>query len=274
MPVLDNQQRRIFRLASAVTLASSAAVAIGWPLAFVVPLLVVSIVSGSDRAPPLKVGVGMVLIIAAGVLVGLLFSKLFLGQPVLASFMLTLIFSWIYYLSNLGRLHPFASIMLLIGMTVIPLVALIDARLASGVAQGLVVAATAALGFAYIGYWLFPHREELTQECIQPKVLKDASQCVRRAAISTLAVVPAMIVFIAFELSGSALIIAFIAILSLNPALEQAREAGLGLILGNLLSGAVALVFYHWLMISPHLGVYAATIALFSLLSRQACKIR
>jgi uncharacterized membrane protein YgaE (UPF0421/DUF939 family) len=243
---------------------------IGGPLAFIAPLLAVSIVSGSDRPPSLKAGGGMLLVTAAGMLAGLLFSKLFLYQPPLACLILTVVFFWIYYLNNLGRLHAFVSTMLLLGMTVMPMMALIEARLASVVAWGLVVAAAWAMVFSNICYWLFPHRESNAQETASSAAFADAGECARRAAISTLVVVPAMIVFLAFELSSGTLIIAFIALLSLNPALENARKAGMGLLLGNLLGGAVALAFFHWMNVSPHLSVYLATIALFSLsVSRQ-----
>jgi uncharacterized membrane protein YgaE (UPF0421/DUF939 family) len=240
-------------------------VTIGGPLAFIAPLLAVSIVSGNDRPPSLKAGAGMLVVIALGMLAGLLFSKLFLYQPPLACLVLTVIFFWIYYLSNLGRLHALVSTMLLLGMTVMPMMALIEARLASVVAWGLVAAAAAAMMFAHICYWLFPHRESSAKQTASSGALADTGECARRALISTLVVAPAMIVFLAFELSSGTLIIAFIALLSLNPALENARKAGTGLLLGNLLGGAVALVFFHWINVSPHLSVYLATIALFSL---------
>ena len=81
-------------------MSSVAALAIDWPLAFIAPLLVVSIVSGSDHPPALKTSFGMLIVIALGMLVGLVFSKLFLRQPPLASLLLVVVFFWIYYLTS------------------------------------------------------------------------------------------------------------------------------------------------------------------------------
>jgi hypothetical protein len=264
-----NQQQGIFRLAASVTLASTAVMTIDWPLAFIAPLLVVSIVSGNDQAPSLKSSAMMVVIIVLGMLVGLLFSALFLNYPPLASILLFIIFFWIYYLCNLGKLPAFAGLILLLGMTIIPMMTVIHAQAAHLVAAGLVTAAIAALIFANIAYWLFP--AVTAKDAAQAQQHSpDTTEAMHKAITSTLVVLPAILSFITFEWSGGTLIIVFIAILSLNPALEDTRKAGTGLLMGNAIGGGIAMIFFLWMNISPHLSVYIVTIAFFSLyISRQ-----
>lgn len=266
-PALDNQQRRIFRLAFAVAGSSAVAIGIAWPLSFITPMLISSIVSGSDEAPTPKKILFMLLIIGLGMLAGITFSSLFIHQPTLACLLLTLIFYWIYYFSNREKLPNFAGIMLILGMTVIPLMSQVDASLASSFAISFILAAAAAMIFACISHFIFPHQDTettLVDVTAKPDIPSLATSR-RLASISTLVVMPAIIFFLTFNLLNSALIIAFIAILSMNPALEQGKKAGIGLILGNCLGGAVAIVFYQLMKTAPHYGFYVALIGLFSL---------
>ena len=82
-------------------------------------------------------------------------------------------------------------------------------------------------------------------------------------------VVPAVIFFLTFNLIHAALTIMFIAILSLNPALEQGKKAGIGLLLGNALGGAITIVFYNIMKTAPHYGFYLVLISIFALFISQ-----
>ena len=268
----DNHQRRIFRLAFGVAASSAVAIGFAWPLSYLAPMLITSILGAADESPGLKKSLALLLIIFVGLFAGVIFSALFIGQPVLASLLLALIFYWIYYFVNRGILPNFAGIMLIIGMTVIPLMSQIDTSLASYFSEGFLIAATTAVLFSYGSYLLFPHSPEVASAVV--KVAGNSSghslgHSRRIAGISTLVVMPAMILFLTFNWVGSALIIAFIAILSLNPALEQGKKAGIGLLLGNALGGLVAIVFYNVMKTAPHYVFYVLLMSLFALFMAQ-----
>ena len=270
LTALDNHQRRIFRLAFGVTASSAVAIGFAWPMAYLAPVLVISILGAADKAPAFKQSAALLLIIFLGLASGVVFSALFIGQPVLASLLLAVIFFWIYYFANLELLPNFAALMLILGMSVIPLMSQIDTSLASSFARGFLVAATVALLFSYLSYQCFPSLPGTAlTELEAPVVTKSPAQCRRIASISTLVVMPAIILFLTYNLVSSALIIAFIAILSLNPALDQGTKAGIGLLLGNALGGAVAIVFYNLMKITPHYFFYIALIATFALFMAQ-----
>lgn len=263
---LDNNQRRIFRLAFGVTVSSAIAIGVGWSLSYLAPMLVASILGGSDNPLGPKKSVAMLLVIFLGLFSGMLFSNLFMGQPVLACMLLTVVFYWIYYFSNRGLLPNFAGMMLIIGMTAMPLMVQVDSALGSVFFQGFLMATAVALIFAGLSYHCFPHRPEAGEVSEAEKAAgKSRAHSLRIAGISTLVVMPMMIYFLTFNLLSSALIIVFIAILSLNPALEQGKKAGIGLLIGNGIGGLVAMLFYNLMKTAPHFDFYLLLLAAFSL---------
>lgn len=262
---LDNGQRRIFRVAFGVTVSSAIAIGVGWPLSYLAPMLVASILGGSDLALGPKKSVAMLLVIFAGLFSGMLFSNLFMGQPTLACILLTVVFYWIYYFSNRGLLPNFAGMMLIIGMTAMPLMVQVDSTLGSAFFEGFLMATAVALLFAGLAYHCFPHQPEATEHAVEKALGKSRSHSLRIAGISTLVVMPVMIYFLTFNLLSSALIIVFIAILSLNPALDQGKKAGIGLLIGNGIGGLVAIVFYNLMKTAPHFDFYLLLLAAFSL---------
>ena len=267
---LDNDQRRIFRLAFGVILSSAVAIGFSWPLSYLAPMLVVNIV-GADNTPPApKKAVALLLIIIIGLFSGVIFSSLFITQPILSCLLLTIIFYWIYYFSNTGALPNLAGIMLIVGMTVIPMMSQFDPSLASGFALAFLYTAVMALVFSYLSHLAFPHQTNEISNTPQPlPIVKSAEHSRRIAGISTLIVVPAVIFFLTFNLINAALMIMFIAILSLNPALEQGKKAGIGLLLGNALGGAITIVFYNIMQTAPHYGFYLVLISIFALFISQ-----
>ena len=101
---LDNDQRRIFRLAFGVILSSAVAIGFSWPLSYLAPMLAVNIIGADDVPPAPKKAAALLLIIIVGLFSGVIFSSLFINQPILSCLLLTIIFYWIYYFSNTGAL--------------------------------------------------------------------------------------------------------------------------------------------------------------------------
>ncbi len=267
---LDNDQRRIFRLAFGVVLSSAVAIGFSWPLSYMAPMLVVNLLGSADVALAPKKSVALLLIITIGLFSGVIFSSLFIKQPILACLLLTIIFYWIYYFSNTGALPNIAGTMLIVGMTVIPMMSQFNPSLASIFALSFLYTAVIALIFSYISHLAFPHQTneiDPTPQSMLP--VKSAQHSRRVAGISTLIVMPAVIFFLTFNLIHAALTIIFIAMLSLNPALEQGKKAGLGLLLGNALGGAITIVFYNIMKTAPHFGFYLVLISVFSLFMAQ-----
>jgi hypothetical protein len=267
---LDNDQRRIFRLAFGVVLSSAIAIGFSWPLSYMAPMLVVNLMAAGDIATPPKKAAALLLIIIIGLFSGVIFSSLFINQPVMSCLLLTVIFYWIYYFSNTGALPNVGGIMLIVGMTVIPMMSQFNPSLASVFALSFLYTAVMSVIFSYISHLVFPHQSNQIDTSPQPlPAIKSAEHSRRIAGISTLIVVPAVIFFLTFNLIHAALTIIFIAMLSLNPALEQGKKAGIGLLLGNALGGAITIVFYNIMQTAPHYGFYLVLISVFALFIAQ-----
>lgn len=263
---MNHMHQRTFRLALAVTLASTLVMVIDWPLGFLTPVLAVNLLKGKDQPPTLKSAMVMIAIILATLVTGTVFSSWFLDLPLLATILLSIMFFWIYYLTNLQKLNRFLGLMLIIGITIIPLMWQQSSALAMGITYGFVISAVAAIAFVYIAYFCFPHTGpvQLSAEAITPDN-SERSFARHNAFISTMMVMPAVIYIIGWELSNLALVIVFIAILSLNPNLEQGKKASAGILLGNLLGGVFALIFYQLISTVPQLIFYVPLLGLFSL---------
>jgi hypothetical protein len=77
-----------------------------------------------------------------------------------------------------------------------------------------------------------------------PERLRDAIE-------TTLVVLPVFILFYTLQLAGSLLILIFVALLSSQPGFAQNFKAGAALILGNVVGGVVAILFYELLVVMP-----------------------
>jgi len=74
---------------------------------------------------------------------------------------------------------------------------------------------------------------------------------IRDAALSTLVVFPPLVVFYTLQWTSSLLILIFIAILSLQPGAAGNVKAGQALVIGNVIGGMVAVVFFELLVMVP-----------------------
>ena len=80
---------------------------------------------------------------------------------------------------------------------------------------------------------------------------KPPGDVARAAAITTAVVFPVMFWFYLFEWLGGVLILVFVALLSIQPGFAGSFKAGKALIVGNVIGGTVAVIFYELLVMVP-----------------------
>jgi len=246
---------RVMRYAVGSTITMAVAMGIDWQLSFLVPVLSLSFLATPDPCPTLKQGTTFVAIIAIAVLAAVLLARWLLAFPFVYVPFVGLVLFRIFY-AKAGGESPLLIMWLLIALVVIPLVALLSPDIAIFVALGIPIGAAATVALIWLFYFIFPDPEDVTAAALAasapaPPPAPAPRERFRIAAETTLVVMPVFILFYTFKWTGSLLILVFIALLSSQPGFAKNYKAGGALVLGNVIGGAVAIVFFELLVLMP-----------------------
>jgi hypothetical protein len=145
-------------------------------------------------------------------------------------------------------------VFLLIGITVVPIVALESMELGTAIAKALAAGSVMVIGTVFLTYGLMPDLPKWQAKVAAAAAaapVPSLSEQARTAMLSTGVVFPVFAAFYMFGMTSSLLILVFIAILSLVPSFTAGKAAGHALITGNLIGGLGSLVFYNMLIVYP-----------------------
>jgi uncharacterized membrane protein YccC len=266
----DPRTRQVLRYAVGSTLAMALALGIGWPLSFLTPVLALSFLATPAPRPTLKAGIGFVLVIVVACLAGLVLSRLFLPYPFVHIPLIGLVLFRLFDAKARGApMLPITFTM--IAVLLIPYMALQAQVIANLIAAALVVGAAATIGVVWLAYGLFPDPFEQpagpgSPAGPAPHTIPSPQERFREAAMSTLVVMPLLILFYVFQWSSALLILIFVALLSMQPAIARSVKAGVALIIGNAIGGLAAIVIYEILVIVPSFGFMLVLMLLAGLL--------
>lgn len=147
--------RRSFRLATATTLALTAAYGLAMPLPFIAPLLTVILGATAQPPPGAKQSLALLLILTLMFSVGVLLGPLLQYAPVSALLLISL---GLYVSSQLaivgGKDAP--ATLLALGLTAIPAASTVSQALASALIAALVAGTALAIASLWLAYLLFP----------------------------------------------------------------------------------------------------------------------
>ena len=246
----DLRSVRIVRFGLGMALSMAIAFGFDWPLQFLLPVLMVSLLGSRQPAPTLRQGLQSILHIAAAFGLGLVFSLFMLAYPLVYVLTLGLVLFHIYYLVNRGG-AAFFAIMLLLAVLLLPMLAQQVDALAIGIAAGFAGSAALAVGVQWLAHGILPdppgaHPGAKGRGGFQSGYSAAAAH---NAMKSTLVVLPVATLFIAAHWSSQALVMIFIAFYSVAPVLRISQYDSLMKAIANVLGGCAALVFY-WLLVA------------------------
>lgn len=225
------------------------AVTTGGPLAYVLPVLSLPFLA-ADRAPGIKEGLYVVLVITASVLLANLIVICFLDYPMVLVLVMFLTLYHIFYTK-----HPLVSDMvktwLLLAIIMIPTIAIRSDALAQGISMTLITIAFQSIVCIWIAYYFFPAPPPVAATKKQLEH-KSKDQRHNEAMVRTLVIFPVLLMFYFFELTSSILALVFIAILSMQAGFGKGLKAGVPLIIGNSIGGVMAVLAYNLLTIVPN----------------------
>ena len=257
---------RILRFTLGVTLSIAASFAFAWPLFFVTPIFVAKFLGSPAPCPDFRAGLVVTLVIGLGCGVGLALTYFTIHYPIVCILAIAIMLFHIFY-ANMRGVSPLIVVFLLIGITAIPLVGMESFSLATSIAGGLMLSGGLAFVFVWVAHGFIPDRVSEVNAQAAPAAHPPMSEYeqIRSAAISTLVVLPVVFVFFTFKMTGSLLVMVFIAMLAQQPDVKTGAKGSLALIIGNTAGGIAAILFYNLLVAVPSF-IYLILIAiLFSL---------
>jgi len=202
-------------------------------------------------AKPLSFKQGLKFILTLSLITGLavIFSEFFVDYPLVFMPLLALGILWLYYSDALPLMVKLFSI---ISILVIPLLSLEASAIGSFVAVSLVFNALMAVVLSQLVFLVFPLCDAdipfVKQKQNVPK--KTDKERLKYAINIVFILLPMLLLFFIFKLSGGLLILIFTAILSMSPALANTKVGG-GMIIANILGGLFAILAYNLLVVVP-----------------------
>lgn len=254
---LTQQEIRIMRFFVGVIFSITLALAFNWPFAFITPVFVAKFLGGKTPKLPFKKLIAIFMIIVSALILGGMITRLFLPFPIVFMLVMTLLIFWISYWNNSGG-NELVITMLLVGFTVIPMLALLHQDIAHIFTIGFLFSCLVSLTITMVMHEIIPDKKELdvtssdnSNDSIEDNEIANKATRVKLALLSTLMIMPVMIFFFSFNLGSSVLILAFIAMLAQKPDLVAGVKGSKALLVGNAIGGFVAIAMYNTLTIVP-----------------------
>lgn len=246
---------RVYRLGLGVGLAIAAAFGIGWPLAFITPMLVASFLAAPVPRPTIGALVAFPTIILVAFFFALGVAAVTLQSPILAMLAILLLVHRIFYLTALG-VSRMPLTWALMGILMIPAMAAGSLAQAMFLTVAIFKAGLIAMAFVWIAHMLIPDPIGVTKPAkAVPPELDEAGKALaaKHAYWRTLAILPLEAWVLIGQNTGDLKILIFSAMLVQSPSLKVGVKGGRGLILGNAFGGLVAIALYELFVLCPSL---------------------
>lgn len=220
-----------------------------YELSYLTTVLALGYIAPGVKPITFKAGVKFIVALGFITTIAVIFSAFFLDYPWVFLPLLCLSILWVYYTDKLASMIKLFS---LVSILVIPIISLESGALGNFVAISLVFNAFMAVSLSQLVYIIFPYADiDATFAKAQQKGAPSTEYQRFRYAIQILIILfPLLLLFFLFKLSGSLLILIFISILSMSPALANAK-IGKFLIVANILGGVFAILAFKLLTIVP-----------------------
>ncbi|GAB1309181.1 hypothetical protein KH5_18640 [Urechidicola sp. KH5] len=240
---------------------------LNYPLSYLASVLALSFMSPGTR--PLKFKDAVIFLLFLSVFTGFayVFSAYFIDYPLVFMPLLLFIIFCVYYTQKLPLIIKLFAI---ISLLMIPLLALNGVALGGFVAISLVFNTLLAIGLTQLMFRFIPYSEYDAQFEKQKggAGAMTPTEQFKYAARIVLVLLPIILLFFIFNLSGGALVLVFSAILSISPALSNPKT-GLVMIVANIIGGLFAIIGYKLLTVVPMFSFMLLLVLLVGLLFSQ-----
>lgn len=221
----------------------------GYKLSYLTSVLSLTFIAPGTRPLNFKQGFGFLFSLIIINCVTFLFSEYFVSYPLVLLPLLFLSILWLYYSNKFPLVIKLFAI---ISILLIPLLAMEGSGVASFVAISLVFNALMAVSLTQIMFWFIPWSNADENFTKEKSDLNTQTEIARYTYAKNIVFIllPIVLLFYIFKLSGGVLVLIFVAILSISPALSNPK-IGIALIAANLIGGLTSIIAYNLLTFVP-----------------------
>jgi len=242
----------ILRFAAGTTGAFIISEAMGWYPTFLGPLLAAVLLANLPMAPPLKLGLVLIGVQAAGAYGAYILTSLLHKTPVVLFGAIALILLLCF--ANLARGRGFLPILLvLVSFSTVPIVTMMAPEQAGALAFAFARAMTVAVVAVWVTHALWPKLSPPT-----PPAAQSAFDFPLAMALTGIAIVlPLMLLYLMYGITDALPVLITTVMLVINFDPQRSSIQGMAMMVGNLIGGLIALLAYALLQIAPSLTTLA-----------------
>lgn len=251
----------IVRFAAGTSGAFVLSEAMGWYPTFLGPLLAGVLLANLPKPPPLKVGVALVLVQAAGAYAAYILTSLLHETPVVLFGTIAIILLLCF--ANLAQGRGFLPILLvLISFATIPIVTMTMPQQAGALpfafTRGMVIAVIAV----WVAHALWPRLAPPAAPPAQAALEYPLARALTGVAI----VLPLMLLYLMYGITDALPVLITTVVLVINFDPKKGTMQGVAMMVGNFIGGAVALISQALLQVAPSLAALSLITFLVALL--------
>lgn len=250
----DRRTAKIVRFCVGSTAAAVVAFAYEWPLSFVCPLLTIVFLSKQIPGFTHRQWYPIAYVIGA-VLLGLTFTLFLHPYPMVFVSMLGLVLFHLFYYLNRAGSFVFGIVSLL-SVLILPMMTAAHEQLAIVFALYFAFSAALAVVIFIVAYKLFPDPPGSPEPPPSTFASGYSAAAAKASLTSTLAVLPLVVVFNAFELSGELVALIYAVILSLQARSEAGWREGMKMLKATLIGSVATILVYGLLVAVPEMHFF------------------
>jgi hypothetical protein len=226
--------------------------AIPWPLSFITPVLVVALYEMPINQPPLAEFGKNLLATTISVTAVFIFVMLLQPFPLVFICAYSLLVFWLAYLMHKGA--PLVPMLLsLIAAIILPIVGMVDEGLSAIIGGCLLLSMLLGQVIVQLGFGLLPDPPTEEAPAVAAYQTGYHAQFVRASLATTLAMVPAMVFFLAFNIPAQLVVMMYITIIVWEGNLGHSIYDAKKYLMANLVGGLTALIVYYLLVAVPEI---------------------
>lgn len=249
------------RFAVGVTIAFLLCEIMGWMPTFLAPVLAAVLLTNLPTRPPLKLMIGLVLIMSVAALFAFALASLLRGIPIVLFGAVALCMFLCFHAAAMGK-PALPPLLALICLATIPVVVMVAPAHAGVFPVALIRGIAVALVLVWAMHGLWP-RVRAPQ--VAPTAVPGPVKPVTQAIFSVLVVMPLMLVYMLFGWADILPVLVATVMLVINFDLQRSRMQALGMVLGNFAGGLLGLLLHTLLSVAPGL-IFLALILFIALM--------
>jgi len=238
----------VLRIAFGVAASFLVCESLGWYPTFLAPVLAAMLLASLPGPLPVKAGIALIFVQFAGAFTAFGVSALLLDVPAVLFGTIGLVIFMSFATIAAGRAF-FPLLLVLVSFSTIPVVTMVSpdqgALLPTAFGRGMIVAVVVT----WLAHGLWPRLVEAAAGA----GAATSSQPIRVAVAGTAIVLPMMLIFLLFGLTDALPVLIATVLLVVNFDPRRGAVQGLGMLIGNLVGGLIALLCYGVLEIAPSL---------------------